>query len=48
MQVSNNMTGFVLKNNFLKFSGFVKQQVSRTAIGTKCAPTDACIYIWMI
>ena len=39
------MAEFVLKNNYLEFNGSVKQQVSGTAIGTKCAPTYACIYI---
>ena len=40
-----NMTEFVVKNNFFEFNGSVKQQVSGTAIGTKCAPTYACIYM---
>ena len=40
-----NMAEFVLKNNFFEFNGSVKQQVSGTAIGTKCAPTYACIYM---
>ena len=40
-----NMAEFVLKNNFFEFNGSVKQQVSGTAIGTKCAPTYACIYV---
>ena len=39
-----NMAEFVLKNNYLEFNGSVKQQVSGAAIGTKCAPTYACIY----
>ena len=39
------MAEFVLKNNFFELNGSVKQQVSGTAIGTKCAPTYACIYI---
>ena len=39
------MTEIVLKNNFFEFNGSVKQQVSGTAIGTKCAPTCACIYM---
>ena len=39
------MAEFVLKNNYLEFNGSVKQQVSGTAIGTKCAPTYACIYM---
>ena len=41
-----NMVEFVLKNNFFIFNGSDKQQVSGTSIGTKCAPTYACIYIW--
>ena len=41
-----NMVEFVLKNNFFIFNGLDKQQVSGTTIGTKCAPTCACIYIW--
>ena len=40
-----SMAEFVLKNNFFEFNGSVKQQVSGTAIGTKCAPTYACIYM---
>ena len=40
-----NMTEFVVKNNFFEFNGSVKQQVSGTAIGTKCAPTYASIYM---
>ena len=39
------MVEFVLKNNSFEFNGSVKQQVSGTAIGTKCAPTYACIYM---
>ena len=38
-----NMADFVLKNNFFEFNGSVKQQVSGTTVGTKCAPTYACI-----
>ena len=34
-----NMAEFVLKSNLFEFIGSVKQQVSGTAIGTKCAPT---------
>ena len=34
---------FVLKNNFFKFNSQIKQQISGTAIGSKCAPTYACI-----
>ena len=32
-----NMAKFVLENNFFGFNGSVKQQVSGTTIGTKCA-----------
>ena len=39
------MAEFVLKNNFFEFNGQIKQQISGTAIGTKCAPTYACIYM---
>ena len=39
------MVEFVLKNNFFEFNGSVKQQVSGTAIGTKCDPTYTCIYM---
>ena len=37
------MAEFVLKNNYFKFHVQVKQQISGTAIGTKFAPTFACI-----
>ena len=40
-----NMAKFVLKNNFLEFNGSIKQQVSGTAIGTKCSPSCAFIFI---
>ena len=39
------MAEFVLKNNFFEFNGHIKQQISGTAIGAKCAPTNACIYM---
>ena len=39
------MTEFVLRNNYFEFNGKVKQQISVTAIGTKRAPTYACIYM---
>ena len=39
------MVEFVLKNNFFEFNGQIKQQISGTTIGTKCAPTYACIYM---
>ena len=37
------MAEFVLKSNFFKFNGQIKQQISGTAIGTKCGPTYTCI-----
>ena len=37
------MAEFVLKSNF--FNGNIKQQTSGTAIGTKCAPIWACIFM---
>ena len=40
-----NMVEFVLENNFFEFNGSVKQQVLGTAIGTKCAPICACVYM---
>ena len=39
------MAEFVLKNNFFEFNGQIKQQISGTATGTKCAPTYACMYM---
>ena len=39
------MTEFVLRNNYFEYNGKVKQQISGTAIGTKCTPTYACIYM---
>ena len=39
------MAEFVLKNNYFKFNGKVKQQISGTAIGTKFAPTYACVFM---
>ena len=33
-----------MKNNFL-FNNQIKQQISGTAIGTKCAPKYACIFM---
>ena len=39
------MTSFVLKNNPFEFNGKFKQQVSGTDIGTKFAPTYACIFM---
>ena len=37
------MLEFVLKNNYSQFNGNVKQQLSGTAIRSKCAPPSACI-----
>ena len=39
------MTEFVLKNNFFEFDNQITQKISRTAIGAKCAPTYACIFM---
>ena len=39
------MTEFVLKNNYFEFNGQVRHQISGTAIGTKFAPTYACIFM---
>ena len=39
------MAEFIVKNNFFEFNGSVKQHMSGTAIGTKCALTYACIYM---
>ena len=39
------MTEFVLKHNYFEFTDQVKQQISGTAIGTKFAPTYACIFM---
>ena len=36
---------FVLKNNFFEFDCKIKQQVSDTAIGTKFAPSYACLFM---
>ena len=36
---------FVLKNNFFEFNGDIVHQVSGTAIGTKFAPSYACIFM---
>ena len=36
---------FVLKNNYLEFNCEVKQQIQRTAIGTKFEPPYACIFV---
>ena len=34
-----------MKNNFFEFNNQIKQQISGTAIGTKCASTHACIFM---
>ena len=39
------MAEFVLKNNSFEFDGSVEQQVSGSAIGTKCTPTYVCKYM---
>ena len=39
------MAEFVLKNIFFEFNSGIKQQISGTAIGTKYAPTYACIFM---
>ena len=39
------MGEFVLKNNYFEFSGQVEHQISVMAIGTKFAPTYACIFM---
>ena len=39
------MAELVLKNNIFVFNGKVKQQVSGGSVGTKFAPSYACIYM---
>ena len=39
------MAELVLSNNFFEFNSDTFQQISGTAIGTKCAPPHACIYM---
>ena len=39
------MAEFELKNIYFEFSAQVKHQISGTAIGTKLAPTYACIFL---
>ena len=39
------MARFVLENNYFKFNGDVKKQISGTAIGTKFALTYVCIFM---
>ena len=39
------MAEFVLKHNYFEFTDQVRQETSGTAIGTKFAPTYACIFM---
>ena len=39
------MAEFVLKNNYFEVNRKVKQQISGRAIGTKFAPSYACIFM---
>ena len=39
------MGEFVLKNNYFQSNNKVKQQISGIAIGTKFAPTYACLFM---
>ena len=39
------MADFVLKNYFFEFDTKIIQQISGTAIGTKCAPPYACLFM---
>ena len=39
------MADFLLKNIFFEFNNQIKQQFSGKAIGIKCAPTYACIFM---
>ena len=39
------MVEFVLKNNYFQFNDKAQQQISGTAIGTKFAPTYACVFM---
>ena len=41
----DKMAEFVLKNNYFEFNSKIKQQVSRTAIGTKFALPYACLFM---
>ena len=40
-----NIAESVLKNDVFEFNGTVKEQISGTAIGAKCAPSCACIFM---
>ena len=39
------MVEFVLKDNVFESNSTVKKQIWSTAIGTKCAPIYACIFM---
>ena len=39
------MSDFVLKNNYFKLNGQIKQQISGTAIGTKFSPPYARLFM---
>ena len=39
------MAEFALKNNVFEFKGKVKEMILGTAIGTKCTPSYACIFM---
>ena len=39
------MAEFILKNNYFEFGKKIRQQISRTAIGTKFAPPYAGIFM---
>ena len=39
------MVDFVLKNNYFKFNGQIKQQISGTTIGTKFVPPYTCLFM---
>ena len=39
------MVEFEFKNNYFEFNGQVKHQILGTAIGSKFAPTYACIFM---
>lgn len=42
------MAEFILKNKIFKFIGKVKQQLMRTTVGTKFAPSYTYIYMYEI
>ena len=43
--MNNELMKLVLKNNFFEFNGEFFQQVRGTAIGTKCAPSYAILFL---